>query len=253
MFFAAMIGCKSTSTNAPQGATGNLQGTVGLYDAHGKLIADKSGVLIQAEGTSFSALSDTGGNWNIPNLPAQKYSISFSKSGYGTVKNTSYNFAGGDTVLYGSRVYLYQPIAFSIVIDSVSAVSDTTHQIDNYGYIRGHIEGADLADSTIIQAYVFFGRTPTINIGDTSTYIAGLLWNNARPIPLTKRGSLLTFEGYNWEACEPNGWAKKDLTVYLKAFALTSYYSPRYYDSVASKWIYPNPPPASAVKTIVIQ
>lgn len=251
LFLLALVfGCKNSTTMAPF-ITGELKGTVGLYDSHGNEVADKSGVLVQVEGSNFSAISDAAGNWNINDLPSQTYTLTFSKSSYGTVKNTSFSFLGGGTVSYGSRVYLYKPVEFKIILDSVSAVSSASAQYDNFGFVAGHISGAFLADSTIIQAYVLFGTSPTITLGDTSTYTGGLLFNNERHA-LHKKGSDLVFQDKNWESCGPDGWAKSGMTVYLQAFGITNEYSPKYYDVKTDKWIYPNPVPSSPVVSVII-
>lgn len=250
-FIVVMFGCKNSAPVTPQGATGDLKGTVGLYDSHGNQLADKSGVMVQAEGTSLSAISDTAGNWIIQNLPTQTYTISFSKSGYGTVKNTSFPFIGGGTVLYGNRVYLYQPVTFTISLDSVSAVSDTSDTYYHYGYLAGHISGAELADSSIIQAYVIYGLSPNLDLHDTSTYLGGLLFNNER-LTLHKRGSNLVFQSSDWEICAGKGWAKSGMKVYMQALAGTSQYSPSYYDIKTDKWIDPNPLPSSNVVMVKI-
>jgi hypothetical protein len=116
-FLALVFGCKTSTTTSPE-VTGDLKGTVSLYDSHFNLVSDKSGVLVQAEGTSFSGISDTGGNWIIHDLPTRTYSLSFSKSGYGTMKNTSFSFVGGGTVLYdglngNNQMTLSQPVTFT--------------------------------------------------------------------------------------------------------------------------------------------
>jgi hypothetical protein len=253
-FLAFVFGCKSSTPTTPL-QTGDLTGTVGLYDSHGKEVTDRTGVTIQAEGTTFSGVSDAAGNWVIHDLPTQTYSISFSKNGYGTVKNTSFSYIGGGTVSYGSRVNLYQPVAYTIILDSASASTDSLNYnnfaYNNFGYVSGHITGAS-ADSAIIQAYVFFGTTPTITFGDTSTWLGGMLWNNSRPIPLVKKGNDFYFTSKNWEVCGPNGWVQSGKKVYLQGFATTTKYSPAYFDVITGKWIYPNPPPSSNILSVKI-
>jgi hypothetical protein len=249
-FIAFVFGCQNSTPATSQDVTGELKGTVGLYDAHGMEISNRSGVFVQAEGTNFSTISDSAGNWIIQDLPTQTYSISFSKSGFGTVKNTSFSFIGGGTVSYGNRVYLYQPLTVTITLDSVSATTDSL-SYDNFGYLSGHISGAS-ADSAIIQAYVLFGTSSAIVFGDTTTYLGGLLWDNSRPIPLRKKGDDFYFETRNWEVCGPHGWVKSGLPVYLQAFAITTKYSPKYYNVITDKWIYPNPVPSSNVVVVKI-
>jgi hypothetical protein len=250
LFLISVFGCKNSQPTTPL-QTGDLKGTVGLIDLHGNEISDRSGVFVQVEGTGFSALSDSAGNWIIHNLPTQTYSVSFSKTNYGTVRNTSFSYIGGGTVSYGARVYLYQPVNFTITLDSVSAVFDSPDHWNNYGYLSGHISGAVL-DSAIVQAYVFFGTSPNITFGDTSTWFGGLLWDNSRPIPLIKKGKDFFFETKNWEICGPEGWQKSGMTIYLQGFAMTMKYSPKYYDVMTDKWIYPNPPPSSNIMSVKI-
>jgi hypothetical protein len=245
------VGCKSSAPNSTQVVTGDLTGNVGLYDSHGNEIFDRRNVLVQVEGTSLSAISDSVGNWVIHDLPTQTYIIAFSKTGYGTLKNTSFSFIGGGSVSYGNRVYLYQPLNFSISLDSLSTIYETTGNYNNSGYLSGHISGAWLSDSTIIQAYVLIGSTANIAFGDTSTYFGGLLFNNDR-LTLHKSGSDLVFNASDWEVCGPAGWVQHGVKVYLQAFATISNYSPRYYDIVAAKWVYPNPPQSSKIIAVTI-
>ncbi|HET9137617.1 MAG TPA: carboxypeptidase-like regulatory domain-containing protein, partial [Candidatus Kapabacteria bacterium] len=123
----AISGCNTASTNSPQSAsTGELKGIVGLYDTHGNKITDRSGVVVKAEGTSITATSDASGHWVLHDLPTQTYELTFSKDGYSTMKNTSYSFVGGGTVLYRDTVYLCQPVDFTITLDSASITYNTS-------------------------------------------------------------------------------------------------------------------------------
>jgi hypothetical protein len=248
-FLALIYGCQNSPTTILQ--TGDLKGTVGLIDAHGNEVGNRGGVLVKVEGTSLSGVSDSSGNWVIRNLTVQTYSISFSKPGYGTFKNTSFSYLGGDSISFGPRAYLYQPVNFTIVLDSISANLDSTRQYDNYGYLSGHISGAD-EDSSTVEAIVLFGASPNIVFGDTTTYLGGLLWNNSRPISLKKKGSDFIFESKNWGVCAPDGCLKSGGKIYFQGFALSTKYAPRYFDTQTGKWVYPNPPAVSNILSITI-
>jgi len=98
-----LVGCKDSSS--PSGSdgnntTGDLAGKISMTDYHDDPKADKSGVLVQLDGTSYSAITDTGGNWIIHNLPSRTYSLTFSKEGCATWRDRSYSFLGGGLVRY---------------------------------------------------------------------------------------------------------------------------------------------------------
>src|SRR6478609_2741609 len=101
LFIAA--GCSdsnTTTTSSGDGVTGDLIGTVYLSDHRGRSMTNHSGVTVQIEGTSFSAVSDVNGNWVIHNLPTRTYAITFSKPGFYIRRNPSYTFVGGEPVRY---------------------------------------------------------------------------------------------------------------------------------------------------------
>ena len=138
-----LASCKSNSTNAPADLAGDLTGRVSLMDSKGNTVSDRSGVTVQAEGTAFSATTDTAGYWTITNLPGGTYSISFSKPTYNTWKNTAYQFVGGGLTWFGvnfpnngSELTLIQSPTYTITLDSIQlAGSAHLEQYDSLGYI----------------------------------------------------------------------------------------------------------------------
>ncbi|MDP4221188.1 MAG: carboxypeptidase-like regulatory domain-containing protein [Bacteroidota bacterium] len=254
---ALVYGCKSSTTNAPQDVTGDLKGTVGLVDSHGNQVADKSGVLVTAEGTTLSATSDADGNWIIHNLPTQTYTIAFSKAGYGTKKNTSFSFVGGGTVAFGDRMTLYQPLGFTVTLDSATPPEKPVYDasgtlLSKSGVLYGHISGATLADSNLIKCLVFMGTSSTIDTQDTSSYVAGFsLADNGYFHFLTRSGSDLKFMLATWQDCGPKGWMKSGMKIYMQALATTSFYTGApYFDIQTGKYIYSDPIPASNVLSV---
>ena len=94
-----LFGCKSTTPTSVQTTSGLLSGSVALIDINANTVDNKSGVLIQPEGYSQSALSDSNGNWSINGLSSHTYNLVFSKTGYGTMKH-SITYIGEDTIRY---------------------------------------------------------------------------------------------------------------------------------------------------------
>lgn len=71
---------------------GNVSGTVDLTDT-----GDDSGVLVTAEGTVRSAVTDASGNYMIRNIPGGTYTISAEKPGYDFGEVTNISVTEGDT------------------------------------------------------------------------------------------------------------------------------------------------------------
>jgi Carboxypeptidase regulatory-like domain len=84
-----------TNPNGPERLTGNLHGGIELRDECNAVAGSFAGVKITIEGTSFSAVTDANGIWEVKNLPAGTYVISYSKDGYFTEKIEGYQFVGG--------------------------------------------------------------------------------------------------------------------------------------------------------------
>ena len=166
-------GCKSSNPVTASTQTGDLTGRMALIDTTQRYVQDRSGVIVQVEGTLFSAVSDTAGYWTIKNLPSATYSISFSKPGYSTWKNTSFEFVGGGLTWFGdyfpsngSEVTLQQPPTFLINLDSIQkAGSSYLQQYDSMNYIEKF-------DTIAKDSIVFKGR-------DTVHHVAYRLVRNS--------------------------------------------------------------------------
>jgi hypothetical protein len=256
LLVAMLTGC-SDDTPSSQQLTGKLKGTVVLYDTHGNRVADRSGVLIQAEGTSYSTRTDAGGNWTLDNIPTQTYSLEFTKDGYAPYKNTSYSFVGGGTVLYRDTVYLSQLMPYTVVIDSVYAAYNDWpyYTYEDLGYVSGHITGADIADIDKLNVAVYISTTPTVYIPDVTTTLGGALINTTSlsdGVSLTASGSTILFSARGWQICGPEGWIQHGRKVYLQAKAYTKNSARGYLDVNSGKWIEPDTGRLSNVVEVVI-
>ncbi len=169
------FGCKDEDTLSGSEQTGDLTGQVVLLDSNEHYVQDKSGVTIQIEGTSFSALTDTGGYWTIKNLPSATYSLSFSKPTYNTWKNTSFEFVGGgltwfgmDFPINGSTVRIEQSPTFTIFLDSIGVAGGDSGIVNTDPSIYGRFS-TPTTDANRKNLRVFISRNPNLIIDDPST------------------------------------------------------------------------------------
>jgi hypothetical protein len=93
------IGCKHTSDpeGPPHVLTGTLGGKVIVLDWETCQVVDKSRVLVAFDNHSAKAFTDSDGTWQMPDLSAGTYDITFSKSGYSTYKQFGFHFSGRDS------------------------------------------------------------------------------------------------------------------------------------------------------------
>jgi hypothetical protein len=123
-----LISCEGP--RGPEGPTGpegpslagDLVGFVTLVDQFGASLTDHSGVTVLIEGTALSATTDSSGRWMIPAVNTGTYTISFSKSGYGTSKSVGYQFVGGGQVFLGTLTLAPIP-DFNVSVQTIEAVS----------------------------------------------------------------------------------------------------------------------------------
>ncbi len=231
-----ILGCSdsNTSTNTggnSTGPTGTLRGGDGKYnitqlrDARFRFLKDKSGILVQCEGTSFSAVTDSNGFWEIHNLPTSTYSISFSKAGYTTFKNTSFQFVGGGIQLYNSSITLLQPITFSYTLDAV--VTPTLK--DKWWYVYGHTSD-NAPDSVNIFILYVLSHSSTIEIEDVES-AASSFTDDVNTSFSTHDGS------FSFKSPITSGLQNFQYgdTVFVRAFPYL--YTQNYYDVASKKTI----------------
>lgn len=93
---ATLFASCSSNPSEPARLTGNIRGLVGLHSECG-IATDHSGVAVKIEGTSFSAVTDAAGRWEVKGIEAGIYNIDYSKPGYHPYKRESFQFVGGGT------------------------------------------------------------------------------------------------------------------------------------------------------------
>lgn len=166
-----LCGCSEDIAPASTGGSGTLTGRITITDYRGRAKADKSGVLVQVDGTSFSTLTDSNGNWTIYNLPSQTYSLTFSKEGCYTWKDLSYSFLGGGVVRYE---YLYTDHGypehrFLVPIGEFPKYQIFLDAIVPSKVIYGHTS-EDGPCQTGLGVYLISGKQGNISIEDSLSY-----------------------------------------------------------------------------------
>lgn len=89
-----------TTSIAPPTAsvpTGTLKGGITVRDQNLDPATDASGVTVTFEGSGYSTFTDSEGLWSMDSLPSGTYDITYSKQGYGTIRQFGYQFVGGGT------------------------------------------------------------------------------------------------------------------------------------------------------------
>ncbi len=213
-------GCKGSTTNDSSGIeslTGDLTGSISLIEwknekGYSVNLKDQSGVKVNIDGTSFSAITDTDGYWVIHNLPSRTYSITFSKDDFDTMRTTSFSFLGGGTVLYGD-VFLSVRPKFELILDAATTFPDPKDsQNINGANVFGHaIKGMGRT------ARIVFSRDKNFNVDentDNSQYFDVYISQDSTISPYASRQDIRLFYSFD--------------TLYIAAFPANT--PQNYYD-----------------------
>ncbi|MGE5480091.1 MAG: hypothetical protein ACM3U1_06650 [Chloroflexota bacterium] len=104
------------STSANDSSKGMITGYVRLFDENFKDISLKDSVTIKLEGTNFTTLTNSNGNWSMVDVPSNEYVATFSKKGFGTYKSYI-TISKNKAVESTTELYSYPP---KYTIDSIN-------------------------------------------------------------------------------------------------------------------------------------
>jgi hypothetical protein len=88
-------GCKGDPGPASPRLAGNLMGSVMMVDLLNRSIKDQSGVKVILYPNIDSTTSLSDGSWQLNNVPAGIYDVTYAKPGFYTVKAFQFQFVGG--------------------------------------------------------------------------------------------------------------------------------------------------------------
>ncbi len=159
----AMLFASCSSPSDPPAVTSNgekLTGTVAAYASGAPTSLSPNGIQISIQGTAYQATADTGGHFEIDNIPAGVYNIIFWKPGYDSMIYPVHHIIGAGTDIINDA-YIVQESTDSITMTGVSyvftvsvtkqvLVYDTTITITDNGGVYDTTKTWSGHDSTII-------------------------------------------------------------------------------------------------------
>ena len=146
-------GCKGDPGPAGPGLSGNILGSVTMVDSLNRSIQDKSGVRIILYPNVDSTTSRSDGSWELNNVPAGIYDITYVKSGFYTQKIFQFQFVGGGN-------YSFYPV--EMIQFEYGFVSQ--FNLTNYSTFI-HFQGTvNAQNSNGRSVYIFLSKSPFGNL-----------------------------------------------------------------------------------------
>ncbi|HEY3876029.1 MAG TPA: carboxypeptidase-like regulatory domain-containing protein [Candidatus Kapabacteria bacterium] len=182
-------GCTNTTDPpAPLSTGATLKGTVTAYTSNAPSFVSAEGTVISIQGTAFQAIADTGGHFEIDNVPAGVYNIIFSKPGFDSMVYPVHHILGAGTDII-EDAYLVQESNDSVAIVGSSAVftvSVTKHVL---------VYDTTITDNNGIFDTTWFAHDSTVITYDTvedanEIILNGKLFGNEAPGDLLVYSSL---------------------------------------------------------------
>lgn len=128
IFLLIQSGCSdedSICTTCP--VPGTIKGTLMLIDSTGIAFDDYSGAKVELEGTSFSSLTNSLGQWELRGVPLGIYTIRISKPGFGYMRYIGYQFVGNGTIVLDNRFMIGVPPSYNVTLDSLVVTQSNTY------------------------------------------------------------------------------------------------------------------------------
>jgi hypothetical protein len=231
-----MTGCKKGDIGpAGPSLTGDLIGYAFLYDVNGNQLVDNSSITVSIDGNNISATTAADGRWVLSGIKTGTYNLTFTKAGYGTHKTIGMEFVGGGQAYYGSE-YLYQIPSFTIT--GLSATT-STGQVNIAGTLYG-----SLPTSYYRYIRLFIGTSPTVSSDPKNYAFTNLVYayNSSTSFSSTIDKQTINYSGIS-----------SGQTIYIVAYAASSYGYDSYIDITTGKYYYPsiNPTPSNVVSVVV--
>jgi len=166
---AALAACDSTTD--PGGiaiaARAAITGVVALTDVGGAPSADNGGVIVSADGSSATTITDRDGRWRLDGLASGAYTLSFTKAGYGVMRapGVRSGTALADTVRIG------QIPPYAAVVDELQI---STEFGDSAIVVRGHLTAPPPANATLTAVILLWSDRAEVTPSDPTSYA---LWS----------------------------------------------------------------------------
>jgi hypothetical protein len=214
------------STTTPVVKNGNISGSVDLTDEFGMRLPFDSGMIVSAINATnlYAVFTDTLGNFLLDEIEPGKYSINYSKDGFGTYKrfNVVVPSTGAPTTLANTNILGQKS---TTIISALSVNFDTTNGVFNFPFVLTP------TPSSLQQRGIrlFFGESNMVS-STNYTYAPAQFW-----IAQTTNGEVKNFDPV---VLKSNGFSSGDsawVIAYGESMVINTYA-----DSSSGNSIYPN-------------
>lgn len=216
--------CNSKGPTGPEGPKlkGDILGYVILVDADGSQPSNRGNVTVAVDGAGISTQTDVMGKFVLSSIETGTYTITYSKSGYGSSKTVQYQFVGGGQALI-TNVFLCQPPSFKV--SSLSALP-SSNSVTLTATLSEPVNGQR-------RVFLFFGRSSEVSSNPAN-------YEYSTSFSQTFTNGSYTF-GYAWTTTfRPAGFPSGS-TVYIVAYgANEGFYNSGYVDASTGHFIYSN-------------
>jgi len=180
--------CSKTGPTGPSGATGatgpiltgNMQGTVALYDVSGAkqlsptLLGGDTVVLTNSSnGTTWKTVTNASGDYLFSNITSGTYSTTVTKPLYGKVVTQGIQFVGGGNSdrNYALSVVPTTSVSSLVIDDSTFTTNGAGNVAQNYVKIRGNVPVSAGETTVIIFVSMPGANSTSSTVGNySSTY-----------------------------------------------------------------------------------
>jgi len=186
-----ITGCKKDDDPVKPVITGTINGSVKLYNYYGTQNTNAAGIIVTAVEANLSDTTDANGKWEIKNIPARTYTISFFRWGYGSWKVYGYKY-DADVTKTLDTVSLSQTPSYSIYNLNKMVTPASPDEVDLIGMFNGTIPlgtkyirlfiGSFSAVSSNPSKYAFSVRTESKS-GDYAAVIKSQTFINSGITP----------------------------------------------------------------------
>lgn len=228
----AFVSCSDDDMSEPAKNEGRIAGTVKLYDEFGQELPSHSGMKVSTQNGMEATTNDTG--WfQIGDLPAGNYLLSYEMPGFGTYKRFNINMTNANSVvtLNGTDHLGQQSTTLVTNLTSSYEPNDST-----YTFTCTLAPAPDATHPRSVR--LFFGKTAGVNFDDY-TYTPPNTW-----VATTATGTITAFP---LQTLLTNGFSSGE-TVYLMAYG-ESIRTNTYTEPVSGKKFFPNLNSASPSNT----
>ncbi len=177
-YSAVFAGCTKTTTivEVQPPSTGKIEGSVQLEEMDCTPSASSAGVTVNLLGTTYSAITDSVGDFILDSIPAGYYTIHFSKPGFEEYYDGPFPFIGAGTDIYSKGLEIARIRNWKITLPSVTVTRnilispsepDTTFWCVDTPTV---VDSSGIDRSRNVALYYYIGREPTVNYADRNSW-----------------------------------------------------------------------------------